>query len=105
MTTQHTPAPWHFIGDSLTHRQFDIYAPTQAPKQHVCTVNNLSVEKLYQRDAGVALANTRLIASAPDLLDALQGLLQYTGGWDLTDPTHPVVIARAAIAKATGGAA
>lgn len=68
----HTPGPWHWQGDSLTHRQFDIYAPGSAPQQHVCTVNNLSVDKLRQRDAAQAEANARLIAAAPDLLDALR---------------------------------
>jgi hypothetical protein len=72
MSAAHTPGPWHWIGDSLTHRQFDIYAPTQTPHQHVCTVNNLPVDKLYTRDADVALANARLIAAAPELLAALQ---------------------------------
>jgi hypothetical protein len=28
------------------------------------------------------------------LQDALRSLLDYTGGWDMTDPTHPIVAAR-----------
>lgn len=101
MTTQHTAAPWHFSGDSLTHRQFDIYAPKQAPGQHVCTVNNLSVEKLYTRDAGVALANARLIAAAPELLAALEKI--DANAAESVEWIRRV--AREAIAKATGGAA
>lgn len=107
MTAQHTPGPWHFIGDSLTHRQFDIYAPNQPLGQHVCTVNNLSVEKLYTRDAGVALANARLIAAAPDLLAALQALIGEAdlGEIDHDEETRQLLdAARAAIAKATGDA-
>lgn len=33
------------------------------------------------------------------LEEALQELLQYTGGWDLTDPKHPIVKARKALEK------
>ena len=63
-----------------------------------------------------ALANARLIASAPDLLEALQGLLTSTvgpevgagdGGTFVIQPPSPDALrqARAAIAKATGEAA
>ncbi len=43
-----------------------------------------------------------LIAAAPELLAALEGLMNYVGGWD-EKPTHPCGIARDAIAKAKGG--
>jgi len=36
------------------------------------------------------------------LLPALRGLLNYTGGWDLTQPDHPIVIARKALEFAEG---
>lgn len=103
----HTPGPWQWSGDSLTHRQFDIYAPAQAPHQHVCTVNNLSVDRLYTRDAGVALANARLIAAAPNLLAALQALVGEAdlGEVDLDEDDRALLDnARDAIAKATGEA-
>jgi hypothetical protein len=70
----HTPGPWFYLGDSLTHRQFDVYSPGAAPRQHVCTVNNLSVESLWKRDAKQAEANARLISAAPQMLRALQRL-------------------------------
>lgn len=34
------------------------------------------------------------------IVEALEQLLNYTGGWDLTDPKHPIVIARTALVKA-----
>lgn len=48
--------------------------------------------------------NPRLIAAAPDLLAALEGLLNYDnlGAYDRADVCQK---ARAAIAKAKGGAA
>lgn len=45
-------------------------------------------------------ANARLIAAAPELLDALQGLMNYVGGWDAA-ADHPCGKARDAIKKAT----
>jgi hypothetical protein len=97
METKHTPGPWHWSGDSLTHRQFDIYSPSQAPRQHVATVNNLPVERLWSRDASQALANAKLIAAAPDMLKALYRI------------THPAAdesdleFALQVIDQATGG--
>ena len=49
---------------------------------------------------GEAEANARLIAAAPELLAALEVIALGN-----TDPDQMVEIARAAIAKATGGAA
>jgi citrate synthase len=76
----HTPGPWYYVSDSLTHRQFDVYSPSAAPQQHVCTVNNLSVEALWKRDAKQAEANARLIAAAPQMLRALQRLTRPDDG-------------------------
>lgn len=55
-----------------------------------------------------AEANARLIAAAPDLLEALQALLEIAEGeypreqW--AEFYKPILDAQAAIAKATGGA-
>lgn len=81
MIRSHTPAPW-FNGWGKV---------VDAEGKAICMVT-------YRKNG----YNDLLLAAAPELLAALEGLLQYTGGWDETDPTHPVVIARAAIAKAKG---
>lgn len=47
-------------------------------------------------DSGGTTANARLIAAAPELLLALEGLMQYVGGWDTTGD-HPCAIAMRAI--------
>jgi len=57
----------------------------------------ISVGRTFYTDTGAAIedANARLIAAAPDLLEALEYLVSLGGG-DALDP------ARAAIAKALG---
>jgi hypothetical protein len=97
----HTPGPWHYVGDSLTHCQFDIYSPGAAPRQHICTVNNLSVEALWKRDAQQAEANARLIAAAPALLEALR-LAANINPYGSVENANARDAARAAIARATG---
>ena len=47
-----------------------------------------------------AQKRSRLIAAAPELLEALQGMIAKATKWHPTDPV--LVAARAAIAKATG---
>jgi hypothetical protein len=66
-----TPGPWHWIGDSLTHRQFNIYAINGTDK-HIATVNDLPVEKLWARDQVESEATAKLIAACdPDTIRAL----------------------------------
>lgn len=52
---------------------------------------------------GEALSNARLMAAAPDLLSALQGMIEYfcENGYDDYSDTETVQAAHAAIAKAT----
>jgi len=52
--------------------------------------------------ADVTHPDMRLMAAAPDLLDALQGLLAEYQHIKAIDPADPVNKGRAAIAKATG---
>lgn len=61
---------------------------------HVCDLDDALTE---------STANARLIAAAPDLLSALQGMLEYfcEDGYDDYSDTETVTAARAAIAKAT----
>ena len=98
--TKHTPGPWH-IANSFSRTEFGRYRLAIYPNsdmQHP----HVSVSAPDDDAMTEVTANARLIAAAPDMLAALQNLLNYTGGWDLKDPEHPIVAARAAIAKAEG---
>ena len=94
---QHTPGPWHsegyprYVGPTVV-----------SPDGPVCAISTGPLDRTLPRMP--AAANARLIASAPELLSALQELCadKY-----LADPINADRMrnARAAIAKATGGAA
>lgn len=99
--SKHTPGPWEHKkdGDEWRIRQKGsvkkVFGGTT--ERPVCEVVN-------------SLADARLIAAAPELLEALSGMLErYTelvncgdcGNWD-AEQEKEVVASRAAIAKAKG---
>ena len=89
----HTPGPWCTNGGAVE---------TDRPRR-----SSQLVAHVYGEESGLEseqLANARLIAAAPDLLEALEGLLRL----EACDSDEPIgreawATARAAIAKATGG--
>ena len=90
---KHTTGPWN-----VPFREFTkIKAANGA---HIATCHKLT--NLVNLEA-----NSRLIAAAPDLLDALKALTHSLDVEDLVhdDQRSSFAAARAAIAKATGGAA
>lgn len=88
--SKHTPGPWIFYADT----------PSTDPNWHiVTTANRMRVLANVHIEPGNAMdaANARLIAAAPDLLEALQGVLRVADR-----QTDEFDAARAAIAKAIG---
>jgi len=94
---KHTQGPWTVSNET------DISGIENDP-ENGC-VGPVDVAHVYLRTVqGRTEANARLIAAAPDLLAALQGLLRgIFDGPDDADAATLVAKARAAIAKATGG--
>lgn len=92
MTSKHTPGPWR---QSLTD-------DTRIIDSSGCEVASVAGD--YQHDYARMEANARLIAAAPELLEALAGMVD---SYELeASPINPALIsARAAIAKATGASA
>ncbi len=94
MTDQHTPGPWKVAGD-------DINGQAIVRGEHVevatCWHHCLGSLEIKMR------ANARLIAAAPDLLEACQTLstLLDTDDW-IYQVDRAVKQAQAAIAKARG---
>ena len=99
---QHTPGPWAANDDGLVLGNMDNYEG-EAPL--VCTCG--SADDL-NREPELHLANARLIAAAPDLLDvakkALRELRSINPG-PAGDREGNRALLIAAIAKAEGGAA
>jgi len=98
--TKHTQGPWRIIDG------FKIVGPhPKDPENRICRVADALA------DVGTFLskqrANAKLIAAAPDLLDALEAALPYVENDALEQGCQPdadetVIKVRAAIAKARG---
>ena len=90
MSAQHTPGPWG-VG-----RIFNNYGEPEIVIERVVEKGVLAIAVALPGLQG-QIANARLIAASPDLLEALQGFIDGAEamGWRTNK-------ARAAIAKATG---
>jgi hypothetical protein len=100
---KHTPGPW--IHDTRGYPHPDVKAASG--RNIACTwgVNNQpKTPEAAAAQQEIARANARLIAAAPELLEALKEVLNNPAGdYDASDGyENAVKQARAAIAKATG---
>ena len=124
---KHTPGPWfvwkelamqdeglspeEIDADLMAYKYFEVMSgkPIGVVSRGCiegCTmVVKLDSEEFgYDHESGrqIALANARLIAAAPDLLEALQEMYQAFNWGDMNQgETWAILKARAAIAKAT----
>ena len=85
----HTPGPWE-------SKQESAYVPAQV------WADGRQLAEVYGEDRATRAANARLIAAAPELLEALEALL--IGHEEGATPSEWFEQARAAIRKAKGGA-
>ena len=102
MTAKHTPGPWSWcaVGWEEPSGAFDIEATT-ADGRHVIIASRYD----WQHRVEESEANARLIAAAPELLEALRGLRRWMGPCGLDEEIDAAMrAADAAIAKATGDA-
>lgn len=91
----HTPGPW--VTDNSVLR--GSVNRLEEPRRHIALVSD------WEKVSGDRLeneANARLIAAAPDLLEALKTLVRHAEKCGRSAGVYDT--ARAAIAKATGGA-
>lgn len=97
MNAKHTPGPWLLI--DATDDEIAITTDARMADDIVPIVEvQIGWDEPLESEQR---ANARLIAAAPDLLEACQGLLDALP----SATTHPAIkAARAAIAKATGDA-
>ena len=84
--TKHIPGPWEADSDGLIYRE----PWTDEADPHICAVNH-RCEKHE--------ANARLIAAAPELLEAAKVVASFAQGWEPLTPGD-IKDLRDAIAKA-----
>ena len=97
MNTKHTPGPWLAIGYGTKVVQLSPADLNKAHDQFPAIVDTTSGHDLMPYEE--ACSNARLIAAAPDLLAALNGVLDMLSDNQLQSVAGER--ARAAIAKAT----
>jgi hypothetical protein len=104
--TQHTPGPWKVSGSLITTnlRPLALVLSTYTPPKKGRTPRDYDA---FAPEANTADANARLIAAAPELLEALQGLLTNAPAPKGISNDYSYILyreaAKTAIAKATGG--
>lgn len=107
MSEKHTPGPWRYDKQSGYIWGKSVGGCGLTESEHlVAEVRGWGHLQYLPNGAVVQDANGLLIAAAPDLLEALQGMLSLEEsdlrGYDDTDVCKELEDARAAIAKATG---
>lgn len=91
--SKHTPGPWFHYDDRSSTERHEIVAMGKTVARVYCTNGCEAEDK----------ANARLIAAAPDLLEACEAMLEEMQVWETEQGEHPAAtLARAAIAKAKG---
>lgn len=107
---EHTPGPWKVLPHVFSRDYIRVRGTRLGSRYKIANVHMPYLDTFYliQDDANEeSIANARLIAAAPELLEALKGLLA-----DITEymvinnlgghNNHSHVWARASIAKAEG---
>lgn len=108
MSALHTPGPWECLPEEVDKPYIRIRGTRLGGRYRIANVDAPIYKGMQEREAD-AMANARLIAAAPDLLEALQGVLPFMEAAEDAGLVGdegcywPVEVARAAIAKATGG--
>lgn len=108
MNTKHTPGPWDWSRSAKPYFSINIHQAEGAPY----TSESSDVAYIHEHTNGicatwvdrvdVAEANARLIAAAPELLEALQQCIARLEPSSSTWDKKAYLVGKAAIAKATG---
>lgn len=95
MAAKHTSGPWSVGSSNLPVSRMSIHCTGHANSDH-STIARMVLASSVGIRTDENFANARLLAAAPELLEALEELVSEFGVCGLTEK------ARAAIAKATG---
>jgi hypothetical protein len=101
MTTRHTPGPWVLTIRPAEHDADFTVAEIEQPrsvKYRGAVTRMQSAEHIYGIGREELIANARLIAAAPEMLDALRGLLEDAKAYGMADSEFSGSLIEAAIA-------
>jgi hypothetical protein len=100
METKHTPGPWQTLPEEADKAYIRVRGTRLGSRYKVANVVTLDYAGVHPREAEETRANARLIAAAPELLEACETLLfELVAGPACR--SEVIVFARAVIAKAT----
>jgi hypothetical protein len=100
MNTKHTEGPWQLLPEECDKPYIRIRGTKLGGRYKIANVLTPIHPGVHEDEADETRANARLIAAAPDLLNALVMVLDDSNAMDGRPRTAEVVYA--AIAKATG---
>ena len=96
--SKHTPGPWVTLPEEVDKPYIRIRGTRLGGRYKVANVITPVYEGVHEREATETRANARLIAAAPELLEALKKMLEVWEHGGIA--TYPIGEARAAIKKA-----
>lgn len=93
---KHTPGPWQTLPEECDKPYVRIRGTMLGCRYKIANVLTPVYEGVHAREAIETRANARIIAAAPELLEALRSIVEEGLS------TSKISAAKAAIAKATG---
>jgi hypothetical protein len=93
--TKHTPGPWYVRGAPAAYQH-------EKPRDITSGHSLIATACMLNNFRGETLANARLIAAAPDMLEALRTIVEYGPQSGMKADAPMLIAARASIAKAEG---
>jgi hypothetical protein len=104
--SKHTKGPWTLLPAESDKDYLRIRGTQLGGRYKVANVHQWRYEgmpdSIRQHDDAESMANARLIAAAPEMLEALKSALWRMQQYDYQAMEGTIAKARAAIAKATG---
>ena len=81
--TQHTPGPWNIYTSNRPDGEYEIHTGTFDESEHIASVSGGlgRIDNNGDPFCFESAANARLIAAAPDMLEALQAAEDGVGDW------------------------
>ena len=104
-----TAGPWDILPEEVDRQYIRIRGTILGGRYKVCNVLTTTYEGIGEREAKETRSNANLISAAPELLEALEGMIHWYGnrGYDnvmlhANEQSSEIELAISAIKKAYG---